>query len=87
MLKKLSLVPVLLTGNLVFSFISGVSIGTSIASLGLSALYAYSLFLQQKKEPKANQDLVDRITLLEEKLSRTDNRLGAISLSHQYRTK
>lgn len=87
MLNKITLVPVLLTGSIIATFIPSSSIGTSIASLGLAALYGFSLFLQTKKEPIANKDLIDRIVSLEEKLSTTNNKLGAISLSNQFQRK
>lgn len=80
MIKPKSLTQVLLSAFVIRLLVTGASIGDSLAVLSLSAIYAFYLYLESKKEPVANKDLSDRIALVEEKIQKTDTKVGALAL-------
>lgn len=60
--------------------ITGATIGDALVILGLSGLYGFFCHLQSKKEPIVNQDIKDRLVVLETKASNYDNKIGALQL-------
>lgn len=67
MLSVLKLAPLFVGAYLVRLLVTGASVGDSITLAALSALYAYFLFLESKKEIPLNKEHIDRIVELEER--------------------
>ncbi len=44
----------------------GAGFGEALGLLALAGLYAFHLFLEEKRQPQANKDLWDRLIALEE---------------------
>lgn len=82
-LKHISLV--LLSLLLARVLITGAQMGEAIGLLSLAGLSALQLFLEFKREPEANKDLKDRLAALEDKVSKQDGKISAITLNTQMR--
>jgi hypothetical protein len=82
-LKPKSLTQVLLSAFLIRLLVTGASIGDALALLSLSGIYAYFLYLESTHVPEANKDLKDRLVALEDKVSKTENKIGAMTLNRR----
>lgn len=85
MQKLLNLPTLVLLAFLVRLLITGASIGESIVCLGLCALYSFHLYLDSKKIPVANKELIDRIVSLEESLQSTREKVSALGMGASMR--
>lgn len=84
-MKIKSLTQILLSAFLVRLLVTGASIGDAISLLSLSGLYAFWSYLEFKKEPEANKELKTRLIELETKVSSSESKIGAMTLSNQLR--
>lgn len=65
--------------------ITGASLGEALGLFALSALYAFHLFLESKKEPIANQDLWNRLIELEEAHKSVRDKISSIQVASSFK--
>jgi len=68
---------------LVRLLITGASIGDALVIIALAALYGLYLHIEAAKEPSVNEDIRLSIKALEEKVSKSENKIGAMSLRNR----
>jgi hypothetical protein len=78
MLQPKSLIEMLLSLFVARLLITGASIGDALAILSLSGVYGLYLHIESKKEPRVNQDILDRLASVEDKASKTETKVGAV---------
>lgn len=66
MLKYLNIPTFILLALLARILYMGAGLGEAFGLLGLAGLYGFHLYLQEKRQPKANQELWDRVIAMEE---------------------
>lgn len=69
------------------TLITGASIGDSIELSALSALYAYYLYLESKKEPEANKQLKDDVASLREQMGSLRSSLDSVKFGYNLKAK
>lgn len=79
--KYLNFPVLILSAFLIRPIYSGASIGDALVIIGLSALYGAHYYLQHKKEPTANKDLINRLVDLEEQVKTTKETIYSIKLA------
>jgi hypothetical protein len=65
--------------------ITGAQIGEAIGLLSLAGLSALQLYIEFKREPEVNKELKTRLVTLEDKVSKQDGKISAITLNSQLR--
>lgn len=80
MKTNLNLPSLILTAYVIRGLYLGAALGDALAILALSALYASHTYLNGKKEPVANKELLDRIVDLEEQIKVTKETVHSIKL-------
>lgn len=78
--KMKSLSQILLALFVCRLLVTGASIGDALALAALSAVYGLYLHLEYKREPEVNTEIKEKISQLEEKVNKQENKLGAIAL-------
>lgn len=63
------------------------NISDAMIVLALSAIYAFSYYLESKKEIPINQKVKDELSSLKEEVKEMKSTLTAFKLTHQIRTK
>jgi hypothetical protein len=76
----LNLAPLALAFYTIRLLITGASVGDSLTIIGLSALYAFFLFLESKKQIPVNKDLWDRLIEVEEKLGKHQESISSLNV-------
>lgn len=80
MIKINHLSQILLAAFLCRLLIKGASIGDSLAIIALCGVYGLHMYLEHIKEPEVNKELKEKVAQLEDKVSKQENKLGAIAL-------
>jgi hypothetical protein len=80
----LNLAPGLLGAYLIRLLVTGASVGDSIVIIGLSALYAFFLDLERKKQVPINKPFHDRLVELEEKVKIQQDQIGAFNIKSAF---
>lgn len=80
MKNHLSLPSLVLVAYVARSLYLGATLGDALVVLALSALYASNAYLENKKEPIANKELLNRVVDLEEQIKVTKETVHSIKL-------
>lgn len=80
----LNLAPVALLSYLVRILVTGASVGDSLSIIGLSALYAFFLFLESKKEVPVNKQYWDRLLELEERVKGHHDSISSLNIKNTF---
>lgn len=83
--KYLNFPILILSAFIMRLLITGASVGDSLVILGLSALYSFYYYIESKKQPIANKDLIDRIVELEEQIRATKESVHSIKLGSSFK--
>jgi hypothetical protein len=79
--KYLNFPVLILSAFIIRPIYTGASIGDALVIIGFSGLYAVYTYLENKKQPVANKDLLDRVIFLEEQLKTTKETIHSIKLA------
>ena len=83
--KYLNFPLLILSAFLIRPIYSGASIGDALVLISLSSLYGVYYYLENKKSPVANQELINRIVELEESIRITKESIHSIKLGTSFK--
>lgn len=81
MSKYLNLPSFLILSFIIRLLIVGAGIGEALVAIALSGLYGFYYYLESKKEPIANKDLLERLLALEDQIKTTREKVNSITLA------
>ena len=81
MLNKIKdLSQILLSCFVIRLLVTGATVGDALVIIALSTLYGVYHYLEVKKVPEVNKDILDRLALVEERASKNENKLGVMQI-------